>query len=111
MEWIVAAALALAGLLTAVGLWLGQRDPVTRHYKPDMGGLFRIGRSGVPPAPLAPIRGPPMAHGSTSASALVGSIGRGGDPGQQPQPYPPPQMVDTEHGCGADQGNGTVSLP
>jgi hypothetical protein len=49
MEWIVAAALALAGLLTAVGLWLGQRDPVTRHYKPDMGGLFRIGRSGVPP--------------------------------------------------------------
>ena len=27
MEWIVAAALALAGLLTAVGLWLGQRTP------------------------------------------------------------------------------------
>ena len=47
MEWIVAAALALAGLLTVVGLWLGQRDPVTRHYKPDMGGLFRIGRSGL----------------------------------------------------------------
>ena len=50
MEWIVAAALALAGLLTAVGLWLGQRDPVTRHYKPDMGGLFRIGRSGYLPS-------------------------------------------------------------
>jgi len=42
MEWIVAAALALAGLVVAVGFWLGQRDPVTRHYKPGMDGFFRI---------------------------------------------------------------------
>ena len=49
MEWIVAAALALAGLVVAVGFWLGQRDPVTRHYKPGMDGFFRIGRSLLPP--------------------------------------------------------------
>ncbi len=29
----------------------------------------------------------------------------------QPQPYPAPQMVDTEHGCGADAANGQVTLP
>jgi hypothetical protein len=49
MEWIVAAALALAALIAAVGFWLGQRDPVTRNYKPGVGGLFRIGRSMRPP--------------------------------------------------------------
>ncbi|APR87650.1 hypothetical protein A7982_12999 [Minicystis rosea] len=29
----------------------------------------------------------------------------------EPQPYPAPQMVTTEHGCGADRPSGTVSLP
>ncbi len=29
----------------------------------------------------------------------------------EPQPYPPPQMVETEHGCGADAATGSVSLP
>jgi hypothetical protein len=28
-----------------------------------------------------------------------------------PQPYPAPQTVDTEHGCGADRGSGSVTLP
>jgi hypothetical protein len=28
-----------------------------------------------------------------------------------PQPYPAPQMVTTEHGCGADRPGGSVSLP
>jgi hypothetical protein len=28
-----------------------------------------------------------------------------------PQPYPAPEMVTTEHGCGADQQSGTASLP
>jgi hypothetical protein len=49
MEWIVAAGFGIAGLVAAVGFWLGQRDPVTRHYKPGMGGFFRIGRSMLPP--------------------------------------------------------------
>ena len=85
MEWIVAAALALAGLLTAVGLWLGQRDPVTRHYKPDMGGLFRIGRSGLPPPstarcattiPMAAARGSgDLEHALLSPALMISMTG------------------------------------
>ncbi len=29
----------------------------------------------------------------------------------EPQPYPPPDMVTTQFTCGADDGNGTVALP
>ncbi|MFO0756350.1 MAG: hypothetical protein U0359_07660 [Byssovorax sp.] len=29
----------------------------------------------------------------------------------EPQPYPPPQMVETEHGCSADDGSGSAVLP
>jgi hypothetical protein len=29
----------------------------------------------------------------------------------EPQPYPPPDMVETEHGCGTDAAGGSVSLP
>lgn len=29
----------------------------------------------------------------------------------QPQPYPAPQTVDTEHGCGVDAASGQVTLP
>lgn len=29
----------------------------------------------------------------------------------EPQPYPPPQTVTTEHGCGADRPQGSVSVP
>jgi hypothetical protein len=29
----------------------------------------------------------------------------------QPQPYPAPQTVDTEHGCGVDSASGQVTLP
>ena len=29
----------------------------------------------------------------------------------EPQPYPSPQTVTTEHGCGADRPGGSVSLP
>jgi hypothetical protein len=49
MEWIVAAVLVLAGLVCAVGVWLGERDPATRRYKPGVSGLFRIGRPLLPP--------------------------------------------------------------
>jgi hypothetical protein len=38
MEWIVAAALILVGIVAAVGIYLGERDPVTRAYKPGIGG-------------------------------------------------------------------------
>jgi hypothetical protein len=41
-EWIVAAVLGIAGLLAAVGFYLGERDPVTRAYKPS--GSFLLGR-------------------------------------------------------------------
>ena len=47
MEWIVAAVFVLVGLVAAVGLLWGLQDPVTRRYKPGVGGLFRIGR-GLP---------------------------------------------------------------
>jgi len=49
MEWVVLAALLLAGLVAAVGLWLGLRDPVVRHYKPGGAGLFFIGRTALRP--------------------------------------------------------------
>ena len=42
-EWIVAAVFVFAGVIAAVGLLWGPRDPVTRHYKPGVGGFFRIG--------------------------------------------------------------------
>jgi hypothetical protein len=29
----------------------------------------------------------------------------------EPEPYPPPQIVTTEHGCGADEATGSVTLP
>ena len=29
----------------------------------------------------------------------------------EPQPYPPPDMVETEHGCGTDAAGGSVTLP
>ena len=43
-EWMVAAVLVFAGLIAAVGLLWGLRDPITRRYKPGVGGLFFIGR-------------------------------------------------------------------
>lgn len=44
-EWIVAAAFVFVGLVAAVGLLWGLQDPITRHYKPGVGGFFRIGRT------------------------------------------------------------------
>jgi len=41
-EWIVAAVLLFVGLVAAVGIYLGERDPVTRAYKP--GNLVLLGR-------------------------------------------------------------------
>jgi hypothetical protein len=36
-EWIVAAVLVFVGLVAAVGFYLGNRDAVTRAYKPGIG--------------------------------------------------------------------------
>ena len=44
MEWIVAAILVLVGVIAAVGIFLGDRDPLTRAYKPSISGLFLLGR-------------------------------------------------------------------
>ena len=44
-EWIVAAVFVFAGVVGAVGLLWGLQDPITRHYKPGVGGFFRIGRT------------------------------------------------------------------
>ena len=42
-EWIVVAVIGFVGVVAAVGFYLGQRDPVTRAYKPLMGApLGRI---------------------------------------------------------------------
>jgi hypothetical protein len=45
MDWIVAGVIAIVGMIAVIGLYLGFRDPVTRHYKPNISGLFIIGRS------------------------------------------------------------------
>jgi hypothetical protein len=45
---------------------------------------------------------------------VVGGVSRALDGttwSYEPQPYPAPQTVDTERGCGADDGAGSVSLP
>ena len=44
-EWIVAAVFVFVGVVAAVGLLWGLQDPVTRRYKPGVGGFFRIGRT------------------------------------------------------------------
>jgi hypothetical protein len=44
MEWIVAAVVLVIGIVAAVGLGLGMRDPSTRPYKPGINGLLGIGR-------------------------------------------------------------------
>jgi hypothetical protein len=49
-----------------------------------------------------------------SDAYLVGGMSRALDDttwSYEPQPYPPPQMVETEHGCGADAANGSATLP
>jgi hypothetical protein len=47
MEWIVLAALLVSGVVAAVGLGLGLRDPSTRPYKPTSAGLFQLGRTAL----------------------------------------------------------------
>ena len=49
MEWVVAAVLIFAGAVAAVGLYLGNRDPSTRSYKPSISGLFLLGRNSLRP--------------------------------------------------------------
>jgi len=49
MEWVVAAVFILVGLVAAVGLYLGERDPSTRAYKPSIRGLFMLGRTSLRP--------------------------------------------------------------
>jgi len=45
MDWIVAGVFAVVGMIASIGMYLGLRDPVTRHYKPNLSGYFTIGRS------------------------------------------------------------------
>ena len=45
MEWIFTTVLLLAGLVGAIGLYLGLSDPATRPYKPGIWGLFGGGRA------------------------------------------------------------------
>jgi hypothetical protein len=49
MEWIVLAAIVIAGLVAAIGLYLGMQDPSTRPYKPTSAGLFQLGRTALRP--------------------------------------------------------------
>jgi hypothetical protein len=49
MEWIVAAVLLLAGMVAAVGFYWGNRDPLTRQYKPGIGSFFVVGRNSIRP--------------------------------------------------------------
>jgi hypothetical protein len=41
-EWIVAAVLLFVGLVAALGIYLGERDPATRPYKPSSLFSWRI---------------------------------------------------------------------
>jgi hypothetical protein len=47
MEWIVAAVLLVAGIVAAIGFYLGERDPIVRRYKPSFSGL--LGRMSMRP--------------------------------------------------------------
>jgi hypothetical protein len=45
MEWVIAAVLLGVGVIVAVGFYWGNRDPLTRQYKPGIGGMFYLGRN------------------------------------------------------------------
>ena len=51
LEWIVVAALLVVGLICAYGYYLGESDPIVRHYKPSPSGLFQMGRISMRPMP------------------------------------------------------------
>ena len=64
------------------------------------------------PSQAAPTIGIFVDAGGTNTYTVAGQSRALGDTtwSYDPQPYPAPEMVTTEHGCGADQSNGTVSL-
>ena len=47
IEWIVAGGFLLVGVIAAIGMFLGRRDPATRPYMPTMGAP--LGRTTIRP--------------------------------------------------------------
>ena len=106
-----------SGNINGIGCFVnvGGNDTYTAAGDPTLGaGNYSAEAPFGDPRQAAPTIGIFVHTGGSTDTYTVGGMARALDNttwSYDPQPYPAPQMVTTEHGCGADQDDGTASLP
>jgi hypothetical protein len=105
-----------SGNINGIGCFVnvGGNDTYTAAGDPTLGaGNYSSEAPFGDPRQAAPTIGIFVDAGGTDTYTVAGTSRAldGTTWSYDPQPYPAPDMVTTEHGCGADQDDGTVSLP